>query len=259
MAPGDPYFDWRIWFATTLAADLPAAFPGGPSHEAGAAVRVATVAGDARSPSFITPSSSALALGASIRAAEEADDRRTSLSLTSVIGPDGRGISIADESTSALYDFFERAYVAIVFSYQAIEAYANEQIAGRLTAPIEMSVRGRIETLDAESIERWIPTSQKLVDVLPALRNVASPKKALWWPSFKELERLRDATVHLKAGHAYPRATSRLRRSYFHELLAAKSIRLFPQIAVRTIGHFETDPPRPGWLLAAEALATGAT
>jgi hypothetical protein len=35
--------DWRIQSATTTVTDIPAAFPGGPSHPAGSTVLVASI------------------------------------------------------------------------------------------------------------------------------------------------------------------------------------------------------------------------
>jgi len=41
--PDDDIGDWRIEAAATLAKDVPAAYPGGPSHKAGAHVYLSHV------------------------------------------------------------------------------------------------------------------------------------------------------------------------------------------------------------------------
>ena len=67
--------DWRHWAVTTLAEDMPAAYPGGPSHKAGAPLYLSM---DARNPKgervgFTMPSPTALALSISIQSAKRAD------------------------------------------------------------------------------------------------------------------------------------------------------------------------------------------
>lgn len=261
--PDEARSDWRVLFETRLTADVPAAFPGGPEHKAGARVVVSTL-GPRRGAvplSFEAPSTTALALSAAIRAAAVADQLRGSLRYQPAIDPSGPTESITNETTGHLYDFFEHAYVAIVFSYQAVEAFANQEIQWLVTAPQHVNLRGRWEDLDADACERRLSTEQKIAGLLPGLLGVTSPHRARWWPGFKELGRLRDATIHLKARHAYPRTdyprTDPPTASFFHELLAAKSVAAYPQTAASAIEHLLEGRDRPAWLNAARDLAEG--
>jgi hypothetical protein len=248
--------DWRLLFETRLTNDLPAAYTGGPVHSAGARLIVSTI-GSRRGTvplSFDTPSTSALALSAAIRASGDDRELRGSLMYRPIVSPYGPVETVTDDTTSLLYDFFERAYVAVVFSYQAVEAFANEETQRLVTTPQHVNVRGRWEDLDADACERWLSTVQKIADVLPSLLGISPPRKAKWWPAFKELERLRDATVHLKARHVYPRADRPI-GTFFHDLLAVRSLSSFPQTAVSVIEHLHENRARPAWLVAARELA----
>lgn len=250
-------FDWRARAATTLAQDVPAAYPGGPSHKAGAPVVVVTIGpGLHRLPlSFVTPSSPALAVSAAIKSASAAHELRKKLLFDIHSGPTGSTEGVSDGTTVELFDFFEQAFVAIVFSYQSIEAFANEEVQRLVQRPYKVSFRGDLEELDADAIERWLPTEQKLVDVIPAFMRVRPPKKAKWWASFKSLTRLRNDTIHLKAGRAYPRALIGVPPpSIFHELLATKSLMVFPNTAIAAMRHFHEGRDLPGWLTSAEAI-----
>lgn len=248
--------DWRVLFETTLATDLPSAYPGGPEHKAGARV-VATTLGPRRGAvplGFETPSTSALALSAAIRAAATAEGLRGSLGYKPTISPTGPTESVSDETISELYDFFEHVYVAVVFSYQAIEAFANEEIQRLVTAPQHLVVRGRNEDLDADACERWLSTDEKLSKLLPSLMHIGRPTKTKWWPDFKGLVRVRDATIHLKARHAYPRG-DQLQASFFHELLAVETVGVYPKTGMTAIEHLHEGRERPAWLEAARELA----
>jgi hypothetical protein len=251
--------DWRMRFSTTLAADVPAAFAGGPSHKAGAPVILVTVGPGTRGKSiaFATPSSPALFLSAAMRAANLADGFRASVRFHDQLSPDGPAQGVSDGSTESLYDFFEQAVAAVVFSYQAIEAFANEEVQRLVTKPMTLDLRGRLEQCDADAIERWASTEQKLIDVLPSAMKVRPAKKSTWWSSFKALARIRNDTVHLKAARAYPRRAAGVpAQSVFHELLLTSSLLSFPKTSIAAIGHFQQGD-LPGWLASAKERALG--
>jgi hypothetical protein len=251
--------DWRMRFSTTLAADVPAAFPGGPSHRAGAPVILVTVGPGTRGKSiaFATPSSPALFLSAAMRAANLADGFRASVRFEDHLSPGGPAQGVSDDSTESLYDFFEQAVATVVFSYQAVEAFANEEVQRLVTTPMTLDLRGRLEQCDAEAIERRASTEQKLVDVLPSAMQVRPAKKSTWWSSFKALARIRNDIVHLKAARAYPRSASGVAaQSIFHELLFTNSLLSFPKTSIAALEHFQQGDP-PGWLVAAKEKALG--
>ncbi len=82
--------DWRIQAAATLAQDLPAAYPGGPSFQAGAKVVLTSVVETtAGGIAFPVPSAVALALSIAVKSAARADRARRSFSADPLPGPDG--------------------------------------------------------------------------------------------------------------------------------------------------------------------------
>jgi hypothetical protein len=123
-----------------------------------------------------------------------------------------------------------------------------------VSAPIRVAIRGKWEDLDADECERWLSTEQKLVDVLAGLLKLTPPKKKAWWPAFKELGRLRDSTVHLKASHAQPR-TREPGASFYFDLLVVTSVMAFPRTAVGVAEYLYDGRERPPWLKSARELA----
>ena len=69
----DGFGDWRIQAVTTLAQDVPAAYPGGPSHKAGAPVYLVSAAknDEHNSIGFVTPNHPALALNIALGASKK--------------------------------------------------------------------------------------------------------------------------------------------------------------------------------------------
>src|SRR5215212_8494768 len=122
--------DWRIRIVTHLTQDVAPAYPGGPSHKAGALVVQSTPGKDAKGQAmgFATPSAVGLALSLAIRASEEAAGLRTALNRTRSVSPFGESASVTMESIPDLYDFFERCMTSVTFSFQALEGYCNEVI-----------------------------------------------------------------------------------------------------------------------------------
>lgn len=83
MKKSDEFGDWRIRAVTTLTKDVPAAFPGGPSHRAGSPVYLVTenTDGSGKPVSFTTPSPVALALAIAHEAASQAHRLRPTIAF----------------------------------------------------------------------------------------------------------------------------------------------------------------------------------
>jgi hypothetical protein len=130
----DDAIDWRARAVTTLAKDVPAAYPGGPSHRAGARVVLVTSvkSADPGGTSFTTPSGAALALSIAIKAFDAAVVAKGQLGFVEIVTPRGPGKAIADERIPAFFDFLEQCMIMVTFSFQALEAYCNQIIDERL-------------------------------------------------------------------------------------------------------------------------------
>ncbi len=191
---------------------------------------------------FPTPSPAALALGIAIEAARTAAALRSHIEFSA-------GGDIAPGSVGTLYTFFEQSMAAAVFSFQSIEAYANQVISRLATAPMDVPRRNGVETLDPDGLERRLGTDEKVHFVLPKLLNVPSPKGGQVWARYRELKSIRDSTVHLKSEDHYIRGRVD-RESVYHRLLTA-SAASFPRAASHLIRHFCAAAPER-WLELAE-------
>jgi hypothetical protein len=123
--------DWRIQAATTTASDLPAAYPGGPSHPAGSVLVLVSQVTPRKGPpiTFPAPSAAALALNLAAEAARSAETFKSNLQFGDAPSPDGTVRNLRRDSTGQLFDYFEKCLVSVVFSVQALETYSNYKLA----------------------------------------------------------------------------------------------------------------------------------
>jgi hypothetical protein len=246
--------DWRIAAVTTLTKDLPAAYPGGPSHKAGARVLLTTVTQNSRGDfvGFITPSATALALGIAIDAARKAEEAKPKVPYVPGPGPQGTVFSVPAEQSSSLFDFFQHCMVSVTFSYQALETFCNHTISRNLHAPMKIKRRKSEELLGREETERTLSTEEKLKTIVPRLLNVPTPSGKAIWEKFIALRRARDATIHLKSFDQYPLGVTN-KETLFFQLLNHDPIE-FPETAITLIRYFHKDQELPRWLGAVPRL-----
>lgn len=142
----DQHGDWRIAAVTTLARDIPPAYPGGPSHKAGSSVYLSTVTKHAEHNNigFITPSPIALALNISFSYAVVAEKLQSTFVLKDTITPFGDGKAIEEENLPQLFNFFESCMISVVFGFQAIETYANWIIGLKVSEPMQVRMQKRL-------------------------------------------------------------------------------------------------------------------
>ena len=246
--------DWRLQFATTLADPVPEAFPGGPSHEAGATVTIVSVvrATDGAPIAFPTPSAAALALGAATRAAKAAEALKRDFRFRAGLGPDGDVRLLDGAATGQLFDYFEHCFVAAVFSVQALEAYCNYKIALNLKGNLTVERRGQPQELSPEEVERQLSTDEKLGETLPKLLGINSPKGRSEWEQYVHLRRLRDATVHIKSHHQWTLASRDFDESPYSWFVQQPPVTI-PLPAIQLLSWFAVEHER-AWLDHAQML-----
>lgn len=237
--------DWRIVTTGRLAHDLPAAFPGGPSHKAGASVRLATLVETKQGElvSFELPSATALAFSIALRASHEAKELRSSFSFRQIPSPKGPAKSVAPESAPQLFDFLEKCMIAASFSFQALEVFCNHVISRELKEPFRLKRGKRWDTLRPIEIERHISTRMKLSHVLPIIREVENPTETKLWSRYDALEHARNSTIHLKSADQDAIDADTL----YHKFLHGNPVD-YPKTASDIITYF-TPKMRPTWLL----------
>jgi len=98
---------------------------------------------------------------------------------------------------SKLFDYFELFTTHVVFSFTALEAFANEAIPEEFEYKIEK--KGETTLLKKPDIERSVNLDEKLYSVLPQALGVATPKGKKLWQQYKLLKSMRDRIIHLKS------------------------------------------------------------
>lgn len=243
--------DWRIAAASRLAKDLSAAFPGGPSYKAGTAVHqtelVQTPTGEYLG--FLTPSATAMAFSIALTASNNAKRLFSTLTYDSVLTPHGRGKSISNQRTGELFDFFEQCMIAVTFSFQALEVFANHTISRNLRNSMEVKRRKQKILLAPRELESELSTDEKLATVLPKILNLSTPKGKQVWQEYKVLKETRDATIHLKS-YGVKSSNKSENELLFFQFLNVDPLR-YPKAAEAMVRYFEKDNVAR-WLSALE-------
>jgi hypothetical protein len=241
--------DWRIAVSGKLTHDVPAAFPGGPSHKAGTPIYTASLTKDSQHNliGFVTPNPTALALNAASRSASTARALRSTLALTNVVTPYGGGKSVANENLPHLYDFFEHCMIAVTCSFQAIEMFCNQTIVRHSAVAFTLKRGKESISLSAEDLERRASTEEKVATIVPQTLGLQSPKGTKVWENFLELKAARDSTIHFK--------TKEMKNDFGvdRESLFFQSFRRqptnFPETALDVISYLHREGTLPSWII----------
>lgn len=246
----DGFGDWRIAHVTTLAEDVPPAYPGGPSHKAGTPVYVSSLAEHSEYDylGFVTPHATALALSVSLSSANHAAHLRSTLAVRDSITPFGKGKTIVNENLPHLYDFFEHSMVSGSFALLSLETFANWQISLQDDAEVEIVRNGSTVQLKGVEIERGSSISEKLSQILPKLIDVSSPKGRRPWEGFVILRRIRDSTIHMKSSDMFTR--HRLDTDSLYYQFLNQDPRQYPRAALEMLSWFTREDEEPRWLRA---------
>lgn len=102
------------------------------------------------------------------------------------------------KNSSIIYDYIETIQVAIVFSYTALESFANLSIPEGYFYEMKNN-KGILEKYDKDNLERWMPLKDKLSKVLVELFKTRDIRKEDFWNDFCEFEKIRNSIIHQKA------------------------------------------------------------
>ncbi len=103
------------------------------------------------------------------------------------------------EKSIALCDYIELIEISVVFSYTAIEAFANISIPATYKYNYKNKKKGTEEIYDKSSMERWITLKEKISTILPQIYSVKKPTQKKWWADFIKLEHYRHNIIHQKS------------------------------------------------------------
>lgn len=146
-----------------------------------------------------------------------------------------------------LFDGIQARAGAVVFSYMAIEAFANDAIPSPYVYTRTNRKTGAAESLTREQIERQVSLEEKLDAILPSVCRVASPRGTGLWQGLRWLTMLRDHLVHLKRSQwrgKHPHQSP----SWIWSRLLKERAELSPWHARNLIWHYlANDIPRWLW------------
>ena len=181
--------DWRYRVATTLEEDWVSPYTNTLYKKGTPVIKPAFVEHGERRIRIGFPSAPALFLSQSHKAHEQA------LRIHPFLGkwPPVPG---KDPSVTA-YDYLELIMASVIFSYTALEAFANEEIPDDFTYEMKRT-SGVLVPRDKEWVERNLSLDEKLATVLPQVTGKPTPKGSKVWQGYVGLRKLRHRIVHLK-------------------------------------------------------------
>ncbi|WP_131535514.1 hypothetical protein [Pedobacter nototheniae] len=150
---------------------------------------------DKKTVHFCLPSSPALFLNLAYKAKMELE----------VIDMKQCLLELADAGNSPpkthkiLFDFLELMLAQAIFSFTALECFANTSIPSNYVFRTKRADKKFIEEYDSEQIERNLTLDVKFDKILPNIFEVKSPSGTKLWEIYQQLKKLRDRLIHLKS------------------------------------------------------------
>lgn len=188
--------DWRLQVMTTLAAPFLSPQTG-HTHAIGTPIKGAAIVqfDPATVLQFGLPNIAALLLSFAKGLWVQSRDLVGHFDATA---PNGARVATAD---GPILDILERRMGVVVFSFTALEAFANEVIAeayDRGTYRYTRRFKKQMQTMSLIDVERHTSLDDKLDIILPAILCVKSPRGGLRWQLYLNLKELRDRIIHCK-------------------------------------------------------------
>lgn len=104
-------------------------------------------------------------------------------------------------NTLLVYQYISLVQQAIVFSYTALETFANLSIPESYVHVEEGkgSQKGITKNFNKQAIERQLPLKQKFKEILPNIYSTKPIHLEKFWNDFCQLEKYRDQIIHQKS------------------------------------------------------------
>jgi len=141
------------------------------------------------------------------------------------------------EIHSTLFDYFEHFACEVIFSFTALEAFANEVVPSDFVYHFKSEKKAEPIALTKPDIERRVSLDEKLKRVLPEAYKFQSPSGTKVWQEYKVLKEVRDRLVHLKS---IDRKSSGPEHQTLWGLMLEKRGVAFPDLAWHGMGHFQS-------------------
>lgn len=243
--PNDEFGDWRIEVALTLGQDIPPAYPGGPSHKAGAPVYLSRLVKSKHFGmlGFVSPHPVALALNIALNALQQSIATLSKLQIQGSVTPFGDGKMIPYKLLPQFFEFLESCMITVTFSFQSIETFSNYIIEQNKDKKIEIKKKGELSIFTYEEAIRRLSTEEKISKVLPCLLRTASPAGNKIWAHFLQLKEARDSTIHWKESEGDNQVE--VDSLYHHFLNTNLSTHILT--AYEVINYFTPESEQPRW------------
>jgi len=142
---------------------------------------------------IVLPNATAICLSASKRAWKEAHSIRQASNIDKTLKKEVRF-----NSTAESFDYLERSIESIIMAFTALEAFVNENVPDDFEYHTHKKGQNVLEIMDKKDIERKLSLDEKLSLVLPAAKNIDSPKGSKCWQGYNDLKKIRNRIVHMK-------------------------------------------------------------
>ncbi len=155
---------------------------------------------------------------------------------------------LANDSEQGFFDCLQSIVSGVVFSYTAIEAFANSVIPDDFVFVKPRQDKRCTEHYTKEQIERHVSLDVKLDEVLPKiLMGAKSPKGGKAWSDYTKLQKTRDRLIHLKS-EDWQKASRDKAGDWLWTILLSKPTRDSVSHAFNIINHFcASEPKRWRW------------
>ena len=137
---------------------------------------------------------------------------------------------------ASAFSYFERVMTSIIFSYTALESFANEEIPEGYIH--HQKTRGIFAALFKPTIERRVDLDTKLGDILPQVTQIISPKGTSLWTDYLRLKEDRNRIIHLKS---HDRRAPYQGPPSIWERFFSPDLPHYPEIAKNMIAYFQKD------------------
>jgi hypothetical protein len=152
------------------------------------------------------------------------------------------------DNESAFFDSIEKLVACVIFSFSALEVFANISLPDDFIYRKLRPDKKCIEEFSRDQIERHLSLREKLDALLPDIFDVASPKGTALWEEFIRLQRLRDGFVHLKTSDWRNISTLEASETIWTRLLSPDTPEIY-KTSINMIDHFCKSPQLQRWFL----------
>lgn len=238
--------DWRLQAITTLAQDFQSPWTGN-AYKAGTPVEITGFVRFGKDTlSIPVPSPVAVYLSLARKARDSGNEFFARKFRTRCMSLPNGTARLPPDNESEFFDGLESLIACIVFSYTAIEAFANEAIPDDFSFEREREDSRCKEVYSKEQIEQNLGLNVKLDQILPSIRSVSSPKGTKVWQDYIWLKELRDRLIHLKSTD-WMRSDPQKADEYIWAQLLSEKVMQSPEFAVALINHYCVSE-KPRWI-----------